>query len=85
MKPALVCLALVLPAASCSHTLDGNSSSAALDCRHRDKQDCSLETLVDEGLAMPKPKPDSSIGQPTQVELDAQAILRGMNQQRHRQ
>jgi hypothetical protein len=77
MRLAVLCLLL---AASCSHTPNRDSGSATLGCRYRDVDFCLLVTPMSEAAARPPASGGSAISRATQVKLDADVILRGMNQ-----
>jgi hypothetical protein len=77
MRLAVLCLLL---AASCAHTPNRDSSRTTLGCRYSDVDLCLLVTPMSEAEARLPASDGSAISRDTQVKLDADVILRGMNQ-----
>jgi hypothetical protein len=73
----VLCSALSMVTAACSHDLSGSSSKTALDCLHRDREACALATTIEPA------KGGAATTRASQIELDVEAILDGM-QEPHR-
>lgn len=71
MSPVYYVIPLTILAA-CVQNTTGGTSGAALDCSHRDREICLLETS-DSG---------SRMSHASLVKLDADAIEKGMNERR---
>jgi hypothetical protein len=69
----VLCSALSMMTAACSHNPHDGSGKTALDCLHRDREVCQLVTAIQPANS------GSGMSRASQIELDVEAILDGMH------